>query len=117
LCECGQSKTIKSNCCNKCSNSKRIKFHTLKDTAHSVVHGQSAKFNIIRGRARNQHKHIKACQFCGYDKHVEVCHIKSISSFDLSTTIREINDLSNLIYLCPNCHWELDKGILKLNGR
>jgi predicted HNH restriction endonuclease len=59
----------------------------------------------------------RCCQNCGYDKHVEVCHIKSISSFDLSTTIREINDLSNLIYLCPNCHWELDKGILKLNGR
>ena len=59
---------------------------------------------------------MKCCKNCGYDKHVEVCHIKSISSFELSTTIKEINDLSNLVYLCPNCHWELDKGILKLSG-
>ena len=58
----------------------------------------------------------KSCANCGYDKHVETCHIKSISSFDSTTTIGEINDLSNLIYLCPNCHWELDKGILKVSA-
>jgi hypothetical protein len=113
LCECGQSKTIKSNYCNKCSNSKRIKFHTLKDTTHSVVHGQSARFNIIRGRARNQHKHIKACQFCGYDKHVEVCHIKPIHSFPEDTLVSIINDPSNILILCPNCHWEHDRQYRK----
>ena len=58
----------------------------------------------------------KCCKNCGYEKHVESCHIKSISSFDLEITIKEINDLSNLVFLCPNCHWEFDKGILKLNG-
>lgn len=54
------------------------------------------------------------CSNCGYDKHVEVCHIKSISSFNNESKISEINDISNLILLCPNCHWELDNGILKL---
>lgn len=50
----------------------------------------------------------RVCQACGYKKHVEVCHIKSISSFPLDTLITEINDISNLMYLCPNCHWEFD---------
>ena len=56
----------------------------------------------------------RKCYICGYDKHFEVCHIKSISSHSDSTTIAEINSLSNLIALCPNCHWELDYGNLKL---
>jgi predicted restriction endonuclease len=28
--------------------------------------------------------------------------------------LSEVNDLSNLVYLCPNHHWELDNGIIKL---
>lgn len=69
-----------------------------------------ARKNLIRSGVD------KSCKNCGYNKHVEACHIKSISSFDLNTTIKEINDLSNLVFLCPNCHWEFDKGILDLNG-
>ena len=53
-------------------------------------------------------KHIKSCEQCGYDKHVEVCHIKPIQSFPSQTAIDIINDISNLIVLCPNCHWEFD---------
>lgn len=113
LCQCGQLKTMKSNCCHNCFTAKRIKYQTLKDTTHSVVHGQSARFNIIRGRARNQYKHIKVCQYCGYDKHVEVCHIKPIHSFHEDTLVTVINDPSNILILCPNCHWEHDKQYRK----
>ena len=56
----------------------------------------------------------KACQKCSYDKHVELCHIKPINSFDDSATVGEINDPKNLLVLCPNHHWEFDNGILKL---
>ena len=113
LCECGKYKTIKSAYCNKCCTNNRIKFHTLKDTTHSIVHGQSARFNIVRGRARNQYKHIKICQHCGYDKHVEVCHIKPIHSFPEDTLVSIINDKSNILILCPNCHWEHDRQYRK----
>lgn len=57
---------------------------------------------------------LKVCSNCGYNKHVEVCHIKSVSSFDNNIKISEINNINNLIYLCPNCHWEFDNNILKL---
>lgn len=56
------------------------------------------------------------CKICGYDKHVEICHIKSISSFTPQTLISVINDVENLICLCPNHHWEFDNGLLGLAG-
>ena len=55
------------------------------------------------------------CAVCGYDKHIEVAHIKAVSDFDDNNTIAEINDISNLIGLCPNHHWEYDNGILDIN--
>lgn len=54
------------------------------------------------------------CKVCGYSKHVEVCHVKGISEFDKDSLLSEVNHLTNLVYLCPNHHWELDNGILKL---
>lgn len=47
-------------------------------------------------------------------KHVEIAHIKPVSEFDGDSTIADINSLKNLIYLCPNHHWEFDNNIIKL---
>ena len=54
------------------------------------------------------------CAICGYDKHIEIAHIKAVSDFPDETKIREINSITNLIGLCPNHHWEYDNGIIKL---
>lgn len=54
------------------------------------------------------------CEICGYMHHVEVAHIKPVSEFPDTATIREINCIDNLIGLCPNHHWEYDNGILKI---
>ena len=43
-----------------------------------------------------------------YDKHIEIAHIKAIKDFDPDTRLSQINDVSNLLPLCPNCHWEFD---------
>ena len=55
-----------------------------------------------------------SCKVCGYDKHIEVCHIRSVSLFSSEATLREINDISNLVALCPNHHWEFDHELLEL---
>ncbi len=71
------------------------------------------RYMSIRDNAQNKMlKRKKVCKICGYSKHVEVCHIKSISSFLLDTLIGEINDENNLELLCPNCHWEKDNRLL-----
>ena len=54
------------------------------------------------------------CCICGYDKHVEVAHIKPVSNFTDDSLITEINSIDNLIGLYPNHHWEYDNGILKI---
>lgn len=48
------------------------------------------------------------CSKCPYDKHVELAHIRAISSFPEDTILNVINNPSNLMWLCPNCHWEFD---------
>ncbi|KKN22309.1 hypothetical protein LCGC14_0916410 [marine sediment metagenome] len=55
----------------------------------------------------------KQCTNCGYDVYVEAAHIKPVRNFTPTTTLSTINKLSNLAYLCKNCHWEYDHGHLQ----
>lgn len=75
----------------------------------------SSHFVLARNRSRKAAFGRNVCERCGYSKHVEVCHIKPISSFSDDTLLSEINRVENLIVLCPNCHWEFDHP--KLIGR
>jgi predicted restriction endonuclease len=54
------------------------------------------------------------CQHCGYTLHNEICHHKAVSDFDDDSTLNQINDINNLMYLCPTHHWEFDNGFLKI---
>jgi hypothetical protein len=57
----------------------------------------------------------KVCQNCGFIHGIQVCHIKGIAKFTDDTTISEINNPSNLVPLCPNCHWLFDHKLLELS--
>jgi hypothetical protein len=76
----------------------------------------SSKFAHIRGLCRSWHKDKTKlpCHNCGYSKHVELCHIKPISSFHEDTLIGVVNAEENIVQLCPNCHWEFDNGRLEI---
>ena len=91
--------TIKEHAIKYPPTPSRGKFHNIRINARKVM----KKANIVY-----------ACKICGYNKYVEVCHIKAIAEFEPLALIREVNSLSNLAYLCPNHHWELDNGLLKL---
>lgn len=54
------------------------------------------------------------CIICGYSNHVEISHIKPVSEFDDNDLILDINNIDNLVALCPNHHWEFDAGLIKL---
>lgn len=63
----------------------------------------------VRGSARSWFpSKDQTCAQCGYSKHVEVCHIRAITSFPNTALLKEINCVENIMYLCPNCHWEFD---------
>ncbi len=54
------------------------------------------------------------CGICQYSVHVEISHIKSVSNFKDDANLITINDISNLIALCPNHHWEFDNGVIMI---
>lgn len=89
---------------------------TIQDTTNTSSFNAN-RYRKIRDNSRS--KYLKSdkpkhCINCGYDKHFDVCHIKDIKDFDKDTPIAIVNDLNNLVALCPNCHWEFDKDLLKI---
>jgi len=82
----------------------------LKKLHKSSIHAH------VRGLCRLWLKHLttKPCKLCGYDKHVELCHIKPLSSFSDESLISEVNSETNVVQLCRNCHWELDHNMIQL---
>lgn len=86
---------------------------TLADLQHKAKYQISAQVRILARQIYKKSKKPRQCFICGYNNHIEICHIKAIKDFDLLTAISIINDIDNLIALCPNHHWELDNGLIK----
>lgn len=96
---------------------RKLKEYWNKDSLKNLH--PSSKNAHIRLVAHSWFKKLKElpCANCGYTKHVELCHIKPISSFTEESTLGEVNHEDNIIQLCPNCHWELDKGLIVAKSR
>lgn len=117
-CKCSFYGDGKKYCSISCSNSaqpkrkKTIKPIKIKKeflfTQLSKTKAECLRSTIQKHARIVMKDQLKKCIKCGYEKHVEVCHLKSVSSFPDSALISEINDPKNLTILCPNCHWELD---------
>lgn len=77
---------------------------------------QSARTEIRKQAMKSFEKSDKQkkCIVCGYDKHIEIAHIKAVSEFSKDCLVSEINKSDNLVALCPNHHWEYDNGLLDL---
>lgn len=90
---------------------------TKKELFESRSNWQNAR-STIQKDARKTYKESdkpKECIVCKYNKHFEVAHIKAVSDFDDNSLISEINDINNLIALCPNHHWEYDNTDFDIN--
>lgn len=118
-CKCGKQKDPRSSLCINCRQKKNRSFcdyytATLGDKTYSKH--KYAKYSYVRYYARKigLENGMTSCINCGYNKHVEICHIKPVAEFSPDTKLTKINELSNLMPLCPNCHWEHDHGSLKI---
>lgn len=94
--------------CSSCWDKRKTALDMTLEEAIYDKHHKSSAFALIRSRARTVMKNVSSCQNCGYSKHVEICHVRPISKFPKDTLISEINDKTNLVALCRNCHWEFD---------
>ena len=105
---------VELNICLNETNS--ILDKTKKELFENRKNWQSARSTIQKDARRIFFDNTVSpkCKICGYTHHVEVAHIKPVSDFPETATIREINSIDNLIGLCPNHHWEYDNGILEI---
>lgn len=121
-CNINRTPSYSHKLCQKCSKNRYIYssdptlsdlYVLYKNAKHST--GMQA---YIRGHAREVILKTtnSSCKKCNYSHHVEVCHIKPISAFTNESRLSEINNIRNLVLLCPNCHWELDHGIFTITN-
>lgn len=126
-CSCGKtfipkfksSRILCESCQEDRMNSVKYKAMTLADyhIKSSIKDKHPSWRNChIRTFNRSWNKELtkQPCSNCGYDKHVELAHIKAVSSFPETATLEEVNSPDNNLVLCRNCHWEYDNGLLKV---
>ena len=119
---CTRSVRTKLDICHKCNKDKfpNINENSTLEQMIAILNdkGWHSDYWHSRIRQKNRLKHKKLtklpCYNCGYDKHVHLCHIKPVSQFPITATIKQVNSSSNVVQLCPNCHWEFDNGFINI---
>lgn len=113
---CGTETGYRRSYCKACDPTKSKDFGgvTIAEIRSRARYQANAWIRKLARRAYSQSDKPKCCYHCGYAKHFEVCHVRSIQDFPENTLISSVNSLDNLVALCPNCHWELDHGLLTL---
>jgi hypothetical protein len=118
---CGKPNTSSRTYCSSCwkRKNKADAFANITLLSLRQVTGRPhyQVYANIRIYSRSIYKTIHGkvnCLYCGYDKHVEICHIKSIGDFPDSALVSDVNSPDNLVALCPNHHWEFDKNIITI---
>lgn len=115
-----RSNDRKSNMCSECTTeANTTKNVTLGECIEKIsVKGKhpSWKGAYVRQHNSSLNRDLKKlpCQKCGYSTHVELAHIKPVSSFPITAYLNEINSSDNILVLCRNHHWEFDHGLLNL---
>ena len=84
------------------TNINKLKTIKKKDIESSKIRSYKREWNKDLSK--------KSCAKCGYNRHVELAHIKAVSEFCDETEIGVINNPSNILPLCPTCHWGCDNG-------
>ncbi len=102
--------------CKTCHEAQlRLDRKTLLEATLGRI--DASRYTGVRSHARKvfaESGKPRQCAVCGYSTHVEICHIRDISTFPMETLASEINALTNLVALCPNHHWELDRGLIQM---
>lgn len=118
FCHCGGRKDKRAELCHPCKTANTVDNQYSAMVKDFIYHGNArVKYAQIRKLARQFIELWEipfTCERCGYELHVEVCHIIPIAEFEDHGRIIDVNNPNNLICLCRNCHWELDHGHLDI---
>jgi hypothetical protein len=117
---CGKELFVRAKTCATC----REKYSTKQKTIGELREKEKKKgrhtswlHHEIRSLNRYWNKNMTKmpCKKCGYSIHVELAHKIPLHEYPDNTLLETVNDPSNQIPLCRNCHWELDHGLIKLD--
>ena len=111
-------KNCKSGLCKKCFSKKEIDSfgnRKIADFSSTFARHKYQKIRHHAHRVAKFYKLEKRCMVCTYGNHVELCHIIPIAKFNKDTLLSVVNSPDNLVFLCPNHHWDLDHGKLDSN--
>jgi hypothetical protein len=108
---CGIEIRSRRTTCDRC-NPSYVNWAdvAIGDVKLKSTHQYSARIRQVARNVYRQSNKPKNCSICGYDKHIEVCHKRPIKDFPDSALVSDVNNMSNLVALCPNHHWEFDNG-------
>lgn len=119
---CSKLKYYTSNLCSECRNKQKQQNIKNKTLGYFIENKNylSHRCTEIRKDAKRtllESNIEKVCAYCknhDFDEILEVHHIKGILEHSMDTSINEINSLDNLVWLCPNHHAMLEKGLITL---
>jgi 5-methylcytosine-specific restriction endonuclease McrA len=113
---CGAETGYRRSYCKTCDPTKPQDFSdvTIAEIRQRAHYQANAWIRKLARREYYTSAKPQCCSRCGYAKHFEVCHVKPIQDFTDDTPLAVVNAIDNLVALCPNCHWELDHGLLSL---
>lgn len=104
-------------CSVECYSTKTdISLWTIQKVRESAQYQTSARLRDEARKAYFQQGGEYKCLHCGYDLHINVCHIKDLHQFSQDTLVRDTCGIENLVALCKNHHWEFDHGFLEVKG-
>lgn len=89
-------------CSNFCKNS----FFKNKPEERGVFSGHNGKSRLTKYRMVAFDKFEHKCNYCGYNKHIEVLQVHH------KDKNRENNIIDNLEIVCPTCHAESHLGLI-----
>jgi ribosomal protein L33 len=110
---CSVEITARRTTCDQC-NPSYVDWSdvTLKEVRSKATFQYSARIRQVARNLYRQSTEPKQCFVCGYNRHYEVCHKRPIRDFSDSSLVSEVNDINNLVALCPNHYWEFDNGLI-----
>ena len=109
----GEGENCRKKYCDSCRPNKvNWATITLQDVQSRAKYQVSSRIRELARQKTSNIPRFQKCAVCGYNNHVEICHIKAIKDFPSTAMVDEINSLTNLVGLCPNHHWEFDNNLL-----
>jgi len=115
-CLCGSPVALRARYCAEHKPNKTVHRSQPLGAFQELTRVAAHRWSRVRMDARRKYHAAfpQKCVHCGYAKHIDVCHKRSLASFPDDTPLAVVNSLDNLVGLCPNCHWEFDHGLFQL---